>query len=75
MPEQRTTTTTIYTFDELEDSAKERAREIVGTWNTEWENDCLPDMFAEYLEEQGFPTDKIGYSLGHSQGDGVAFYG
>ncbi len=52
MPKERITITTIYTFDELEDSAKERAREIVGTWNQEWENDCLPDMFAEYLEEQ-----------------------
>ncbi len=75
MPEQRTDTYTVYTFDELEDSAKERAREIVGTWNQEWENENLSDMFAEYLEEQGFPTDNINYSLSSSQGDGVAFYG
>ncbi len=75
MPEQRTTITTIYTYDELDDSAKDRAREIIGSWNAEWEGDNLTDYFAEFLAEQGFPSDKIGYSLGHSQGDGVAFYG
>ncbi len=75
MPEQRTTTTTIYTYDELDDSAKDRAREIIGSWNAEWEGDNLTDYFAEFLAEQGFPSDKIEYSLGYSQGDGVAFYG
>ncbi len=75
MPEERVTTTTVYTYDELDDSAKDRAREIIGTWNAEWEGENLSDWFANYLNEQGFPSDKIEYSLSYSQGDGVAFYG
>lgn len=77
MPIERTTTETLYSYEELAEfpEAQERARDKIGSWNAEWEGENLSYQFELILEEQGFPTDKIEYSLGHSQGDGVAFYG
>lgn len=65
----------VYKFEELVDDARERALEKVGGWNAEWENENMKYMFEQYLEERGLPAEKIEWSLGHSQGDGVAFYG
>lgn len=66
---------TVYKYEELTDTAQEMARSKVGGWNAEWENENLKYMFEQYLEERGLPINKIEWSLGHSQGDGVAFYG
>lgn len=56
-------------------SPKERARMTISGWLSEDANDGLNDLFSRELDEWGFPTDKIEWSLGYSQGDGVAFYG
>lgn len=61
-------------FKRLSKAAKERA--------IEWMRDCirndqieLNDMFQEHLDEAGFPSMDIMWSLGYCQGDGVAFKG
>ena len=41
----------------------------------DYNNDLLPEVFGPKLEEWGFPTDQVEWSLGYCQGDGVAFYG
>jgi hypothetical protein len=68
-----------YTFEELEDSAKERAIEKMTSRLWEWVD---YDLIKEYLEEDlweklgGVSKDiKLALSLGYSQGDGVAIYG
>lgn len=67
---------TVYNYDELSDEAKQRVLEDAAQFNMEtFDTNYLTDNFAETLREYGFPTDKIEWSLGHSQGDGVAFYG
>lgn len=72
----RTTTDTLYTYEELSDDAKEKARETIGQQNLEWlDSGDLAYMFEQIIEEWGFPSDDIQFSLGYSQGDGVAFYG
>lgn len=74
MPETRTIT--VFTFEELDGAAKTRAEYTVGDWLREDANSNLEEFtFKPVLEEWGFPTDKIEWSLGHSQGDGMAFYG
>src|SRR5687768_16706456 len=75
MPEERTIVETLYTFDELDDRGKDKAREIVGGWNAEWEAECMTYQFEEFLAERGLPIEKIEWSLSSCQGDGVAFYG
>lgn len=66
---------TVYKYEELTDTAQETARAKIGEWNAEWENENLKYQFELVLEERGLPTEKIEWSLGYSQGDGVAFYG
>ena len=66
--------TTVYTFDELNDAAKENARQ----WFREadfFDSEEISENFATELAELGYPTDDIRFSLGYSQGDGMAFYG
>lgn len=66
----------LYSITELSEDAQEKAidklRELdyFGVDARE-----LEDSFKQTLEEYGLPTDNIEFSLGHSQGDGVAFYG
>lgn len=83
MPETREII--VYAFGELAEtvtrgfvgamSPKDRARETVGAWIAEWRNVDLKDLFTDELAQWGFPTDSVEWSLGCSQGDGVAFYG
>lgn len=83
-----TRTIQVFTFEQLSDEAprregftagatspKERARYTVGAWIQEYRNEGLNDLFSLDLAEYGFPVDSIEWSLGYSQGDGVAFYG
>jgi hypothetical protein len=74
MPTQRTIK--VYKFDELSPKAKSRVMEKFRQYLLEdYDNDRLNESFAEQLDEVGLPSKKIYWSLSHSQGDGVAFYG
>jgi hypothetical protein len=68
--------TTLYKFEELSPQAQETA---VNKWreSMDWgfESEQISEDFKYKLEELGYPTDDIGWSLSYSQGDGVAFYG
>lgn len=62
------------TIDELDSETRKEAfahlREIL--WDPRWFEETL---FKSILEEEGFPTGKIYWSLGYVQGDGVSWYG
>lgn len=66
-----------YTYEELSDKAKEKARD---GWRHSLQggdpflSDVITDDFKMRLEEVGLPTD-VSWSLGYCQGDGVAFSG
>jgi hypothetical protein len=66
-----------YYFDELDDKAKEKARD----WWRQAENECFDSAeFTTMLEEQAMyhhriKADSCYWSLSYCQGDGVAFYG
>ena len=68
-----TKTITTYKFEELSERAKEKVR----SW---WiaiddvTSSNLHQMFIQRLFEAGYPTNDVQFSLGHCQGDGVAFY-
>ena len=68
---------TVYTYDELNDQAKEKVR----AWYREMQGECgdytreVSEFFKYELDEIGYPSDKCYWSLGHCQGDGMAFYG
>jgi len=72
---------TLYYFDELNAEAQERAlREYKASdeWrdvSADFANDDIDEMIRESLHEYCLPSDDVEYSLSHSQGDGVAFYG
>lgn len=79
----RTIETVVYNFDELDDKAKEVARE----WYREGNTDVLDAMFPahmanmakEYMDVEGITYDadsiNVLYSLGYCQGDGAMFEG
>lgn len=73
MPEERAIE--VYTFKELSETPQEIALGKIAEQIQYWRNDSLYEQFADKLREWGFPTEKIEWSLGYSQGDGVAFYG
>lgn len=69
-----TTTHTVYTFDELNDAAKARAKE----WYLQ--DDMRAMFLKDYIEEDArevFPdsTLKCQFALGYCQGDGVNIFG
>ena len=70
----RTRTVEIFTYSELTGAARDHARDwiVEGLW--EFTQDELRDRFKDMLDEAGFPkAEKIYFSLGHVQGDGVTF--
>ena len=88
---QITVTETVYTLDELSDTARRNALEKMCAWMHEW---IEPDQVTEYLNGELFTmltgecvgeigskelTKRVGlmieWSLNHCQGDGVATYG
>lgn len=74
MPKKHTITT--YAFNELSDKAKKKAVAILQ--QSESENlptEFITEVLAEKLEDTGYPSDKIAWSLSCCQGDGVAFTG
>lgn len=67
MPEK-----TVFTFDELDERAKDRVRSKV------YENlflDSYEEDAKRQIEEAGFTDAEFNYSLSSSQGDGVSFTG
>ena len=70
-----TKTIELMTFDELDEQAKEKARAWFRNRPMDFESEDLTQMFKEDLQELGYPTNDVRWSLSFSQGDGVAFYG
>jgi hypothetical protein len=75
----RTIETTVYTFDELSDSAKEKALDNHRNREVEYDDwwDCTYDNFVEQAALKGYsiqPKD-IHFSGFWSQGDGACFTG
>lgn len=73
----RSHTIELYTFEELDPRAKERARDWyrqVSAGDSDV-SDLITEDFAQQLSDLGYPTKDIRWSLSYSQGDGVAFYG
>lgn len=70
----RTIEVSVYKFDELSDSAKEKARKWYrnGNLNYEWW-DCVYEDHREKILEQGFEVTNMYFSGFWSQGDGAMF--
>lgn len=64
----------LYTFEELNEEAKEKAikMQIENNWGFLY-LDFLVDEFKEEAENLGFVNPKFQYSLSNSQGDGLSF--
>lgn len=69
----------LYTYDELNDDAKEKAREWYRKGNESFENPFLKDAMEEFitdeLKQAGYQVEDIEvfYSLSSCQGDGASF--
>ena len=72
----RTVSEEIYTFDELDEKAKETAienfRNKADYPHDDWHTELINEMKKE-LEEKGYPDSKIAYTGFWSQGDGASF--
>ena len=75
MPKQRTTL--VYQFDELDEKAKERAREWYrqGNWDDSFWSECTIEDAKEFGRYMGIDIDNIYFSGFWSQGDGACFDG
>ena len=75
MPKQRTTL--VYQFDELDEKAKERAREWYrqGNYDDTFWSECVIDDAKEIGTHMGMDIDNIYFSGFWSQGDGACFEG
>lgn len=74
-----TTEHVVYSYDELSDAAKEKARQW---WIDGLQYDDLSEAMTEYLTDTLLPKYNLScadptlrYSLGYSQGDGASFTG
>jgi hypothetical protein len=67
----------VYKFEELNDKAKEVAREWMRDADAQdsFQSEAITDSFTYWLDEEKLPSDDIRWSLSCCQGDGVAFYG
>lgn len=83
MPRQDTVTTTVYTFDELSEQAKEKARDNYRTGNLDydwWDSvyemaDTAGKCLGIEINAKGKNTPAIYFSGFCSQGDGACFEG
>ncbi len=73
----RIITKEVFSFEELSSEAKEKAISVERRlgFDSNFMTDVILESFTEKLDEIGFPTDEIFFSLSNCQGDGVAFYG
>jgi hypothetical protein len=66
----------VYTFNELSPEAQDKAiQDHIEGIEWSFESELISEDFKYELEELGYPTDDVPWSLNHCQGDGVAFYG
>lgn len=65
----------VYKVSELSDEVRAKVIEKHRYDFNDIVNFDIKDEFVQRLEEKGYPTDDIRYSLNHCQGDGMAFYG
>lgn len=65
----------VYSINELEKDVKAKVLDRHRYDFNDIVNFDIQDEFKQRLEEKGYPTDDIRYSLNHCQGDGMAFYG
>lgn len=64
----------VYQYSELNDKAKEKARDwLISCWDGN-DTAMVTESMSWRLQEAGYPTGDIQWSLGYCQGDGVAFY-
>lgn len=70
----RTITTTVFTFNELTDAAKETARDWYRT-GQDIDLDGALDMVKGMLSQLGWDVDTVEYSLGYSQSDHAGVVG
>ena len=75
MPKRKITT--VYQFDELNDKAKERAREWYrqGNYDDSFWSECVIDDAKEIGKYMGMDVDKVYFSGFWSQGDGACIEG
>lgn len=71
----REETVKVFRFEELNEEAKEVARNWWREVDAFDSGELLKEIFEAELTEYGLPTDDIEFSLGYCKGDGVAFYG
>lgn len=66
----------LYTYDELSEEAKEKAKQDYLQFHGEADGDVFYDMIMDNLSEQ-FPNSDLDvqYSLSYRQGDGLNIYG
>lgn len=70
----RTIRTKVYKFNELSQTAKDKAIEKLHDINTDWSWwDFVYEDFTTFCSEVGIEVDKINFALSYSQGDGSAF--
>ena len=65
----------VYSINELEKDVKAKVLDRHRYDFNDIVNLDIQDEFKQRLEEKGYPTDDIRYSLNYCQGDGMAFYG
>ncbi len=73
----REITQTVYKFSELSENAKKKVVErFIEKEADEYFDtvEVIKEQFEEMVQEKGYPTDNIRWSLGYCQGDGVAVY-
>jgi len=72
----RTAHVQVFTIEELSEEAQDRAIDWLRTegWFDPSSSELLEE-FKEHLAGYGLPNENVEFSLGYSQGDGVAFYG
>jgi hypothetical protein len=70
-----TKTINLYTFSELPETVQEKLIKSEHDNSSDLINDQVSEYFNEKAQERFGPDLKVYYSLGHCQGDGVAFEG
>lgn len=68
----------IYQLEELSKEAKNKAIDWYrDTINNDFQHEAefITENFQYELDELNYPSDDVSWSLGYSQGDGMAFYG
>lgn len=72
----RTIELKLYNFEELDEKAKEKARDwFKKDGLEEYQIEDITESFQYKLEQLGLPTEDVRWRLSCCQGDGVAFYG